>query len=128
MKSLIRPWRQLAPERGGFARLTPRDPDVWAQRLGSDRERAVPNQSPEMVPITEVAIGLAWDAGAVAMVLSGSTARGRRTRVGDVDYHVIGATSLCVTDLPADIGLYADDLDRFRAKLRMGDDFAHWSV
>ncbi len=52
----------------------------------------------------------------------------RRTRVSDVDYHVIGATSLRVTDLPADIDLYADDVDRFRAKLRKGDDFAHWSV
>jgi hypothetical protein len=48
--------------------------------------------------------------------------------VSDVDYHVIGATSLRVTDLPADIDLYADDVDRFWAKLRKGDDFAHWSV
>ena len=64
----------------------------------------------------------------MAMVLSGSTARGRRTRLSDVDYHVIGATSLRVTDLPADIDLYADDVDRFWAKLRKGDDFAHWSV
>jgi hypothetical protein len=48
--------------------------------------------------------------------------------VSDLDYHVIGATSLRVTDLPADIDLYADDVDRFWAKLRKGDDFAHWSV
>jgi hypothetical protein len=62
------------------------------------------------------------------MILSGSTARGRRTQVSDVDYHVIGVSSLRVADLPADIDLYADDVDRFWSKLRKGDDFAHWSV
>jgi hypothetical protein len=81
-----------------------------------------------LAAITEAAIERARAAGASAMVLSGSTARGRRTRVSDVDFHVIGATSLRVTDLPADIDLYADDVDRFWAKLRNGDDFAHWSV
>jgi predicted nucleotidyltransferase len=96
--------------------------------LRFDRERTASNQSAELAAITEVAIGRARDAGAAAMVLSGSTARGSRTRVSDVDYHVIGATSLRVTDLPADMDLYADNVDRFWAKLRKGDDFAHWSV
>jgi len=96
--------------------------------LRFDRERAAANQSAELTAITAVAIERARDAGAAAMVLSGSTARGRRTGVSDVDYHVIGASSLRVTDLPADIDLYADEVDRFWTKLRKGDDFAHWSV
>lgn len=128
MTTMARTWQQLAPTRGGLSQLAPGDPDAWAARLRFDRERAASNQSAELAAITEVAIGRAQDAGAAAMVLSGSTARGRRTRVSDVDYHVIGATSLRVTDLPADIDLYADDVDRFWAKLRQGDDFAHWSV
>jgi len=33
-----------------------------------------------------------------------------------------------VADLPADIDLYADEVDCFWAKLKGGDDFAHWSV
>jgi hypothetical protein len=128
MTTMTRAWQQLAPQRGALARLAPGDPDAWAERLRFDRQRAGSNQSAELAAITEVAMARARDAGAAAMVLSGSTARGRRTRVSDVDYHVIGATSLRVTDLPADIDLYADDVDRFWAKLRKGDDFAHWSV
>jgi hypothetical protein len=128
MTTITRHWQQLAPRRGALSRLAPGDADAWAERLWFDRERAASNQSAELAAITEVAIGRAQDAGAAAMILSGSTARGRRTRVSDVDYHVVGATSVRVTDLPADIDLYADDVDRFWAKLRKGDDFAHWSV
>jgi predicted nucleotidyltransferase len=128
MTTMTRTWQQLAPQRGALVQLAPGDPAAWAERLRFDRERAVSNQSAELAAITEVAMVRARDAGAAAMVLSGSTARGRRTRVSDVDYHVIGATSLRVADLPADIDLYADDVDRFWAKLRKGDDFAHWSV
>lgn len=122
------PWHQLAPRRGALGYLAPGDPGAWAGRLRFDRERAASNQSARLAAITEVAIERARDAGAAAMVLSGSTALGRRTSVSDLDYHVIGATSLRLSDLPADIDLYADDVDRFWAKLRKGDDFAHWSV
>lgn len=128
MTTVTRTWQHLALRIGANAELAPGDPDAWAARLRFDRERAASHQSAELAAITEVAIGRAHGAGAAAMVLSGSTARGRRTGVSDVDYHVIGATSLGVTDLPADIDLYADDVDRFWAKLRKGDDFAHWSV
>lgn len=128
MTTMTRTWQRLAPERGALARLAPGDPGAWAERLWFDRQRAASNQSAEISAITEAAMLRARDAGAAAMVLSGSTARGRRTRVSDVDYHVIGATSLRVTDLPADIDLYADDVDRFWVKLRKGDDFTHWSV
>src|SRR4029077_1188637 len=117
MTTMTRTWQRLAPRRGALAQLAPGDPDAWAARLRFDRERAASNQSAELAAITEVAIERAQDAGAAAMVLSGSTARGRRTRVSDLDYHVIGATSLRVADLPADIDLYADAADRFWAKL-----------
>jgi predicted nucleotidyltransferase len=128
MTTMTRTWQQLSPRRGALSDLAPGDAEAWAARLRFDRERAASNLSAELAAITEVAIERARDAGAAAMILSGSTARGRRTRVSDVDYHVIGATSLRVTDLPADIDLYADDVNRFWAKLRKGDDFAHWSV
>src|SRR3954452_16072902 len=101
MTTMTRTWQQLAPQRGALARLAPWDPDAWAERLRFDRERAASNQSAELAAITDVAVERARDAGAAAMVLSGSTARGRRTGVSDVDYHVIGATSLRVTDLPS---------------------------
>lgn len=128
MTPAAKTWQQLAPERGALARLRLGAPDVWAARLDFDRERAGRHQSDDLASITDAVLGRARAAGAEAVVLSGSTARGRRTRVSDLDYHVIGASSLSVADLPQEIDLYADEVDRFWRKLREGDDFAHWSV
>lgn len=128
MTTATKTWQELSPRRGTLARLRPGDPEVWSERLDCDRERARRHQSGELVAISDAVQERARAAGAEAVVLSGSTARGRRTRVSDLDYHVIGVPSLSVADLPQDIDLYADEVDRFWAKLRQGDDFAHWSV
>ncbi|HEU4706610.1 MAG TPA: hypothetical protein VFS64_05460 [Solirubrobacterales bacterium] len=124
----MRTWQQLAPKRGALARLQPGDLQVWAERLDFDSERAERHQSDDLASVTEAVLERALAAGAEAVVLSGSTARGHRTRVSDLDYHVIGASSLDVADLPQEIDLYADGVERFWRKLREGDDFAHWSV
>lgn len=128
MKPMTPSWPQLPPLRGALAELKLDEPGAWLARLQFDRERATRHQSVELAAITEEVQSRAGAAGAAAVVLSGSTARGQRTQVSDLDYHVIGTASLRVDDLPADIDLYADDVDRFWAKLREGDDFAHWSV
>jgi hypothetical protein len=121
-------WRQPVPRRGALGRLAPGGHGVWAERLDFDRKRAVRHQPGDLAAITAVVRERARAAGAAAVVLSGSTARGHRTRVSDLDYHVVGASSLQIADLPGDIDLYADEVDRFWSKLREGDDFAHWSV
>jgi hypothetical protein len=128
MTTMRKTWKTPVPERGALARLAPGNPDVWAERLRSDRERAARNQSPELEAITEMVWSRAPEAGAEALVLSGSTARGRRSRVSDLDFHVIGTASLQVSDLHGDVDIYVDEVDRFWAKLQQGDDFAHWSV
>jgi predicted nucleotidyltransferase len=128
MTTMTTIWNRLVPQRGALALLDPADEEVWSDRLRFDRERASLHQSQELAAITEAVEERARSAGAAAVVLSGSTARGRRTSVSDLDYHVIGIPSLQVADLPEDIDLYADELNRFWAKLRDGDDFAHWSV
>lgn len=125
---MAKTWQRLVPKRGELARLRPGDADVWAERLDFDRERAERHQSDDLATITGAVVERARAAGAEAVVLSGSTARGRRTRVSDLDYHVIGVSSLDVADLPQEIDLYAGVVDRFWIKLRGGDDFAHWSV
>jgi predicted nucleotidyltransferase len=81
-----------------------------------------------LAQITRLLQEQAKEAGALAFVLSGSTARGRRTQISDLDYHVIGVSSLEVTNLPGDIDLFTDDVDRFQTKLRHGDDLTHWSI
>jgi hypothetical protein len=128
MRTMTATWRELAPKRGALGQIALHDSEAWTGRLHFDRERAAQHQSPELSAITQVVRERACAAGAAALLLTGSTARDRRTRVSDLDYHVIGTASLQVADLPEDIDLYTDETDRFWGKLREGDDFAHWSV
>jgi len=103
------------------------DREHWKARLSLDRERATANQSESLLNITNVIEVRAQALGADALVLTGSTARNRRTRVSDLDYHVIGAKP-DVEGLPSDIDLYSDEPDEFLSKLFKGDDFAHWTL
>ncbi len=89
--TLVRVWRQPAPTRAGLTQLGPPDPELWASRLLADRERAARHQPPELAAITDAVESRSRDLGAEALVLTGSTARGARTGVSDLDYHVIGA-------------------------------------
>jgi hypothetical protein len=100
----------------------------WQQRIQADRERAARNQSPELARITEVLERRARDRGAAAFVLTGSTARARRTSVSDLDYHLVGDSRPDLSDLPGEIDLYTDSTTRFEEKLRSGDDFPQWTV
>jgi hypothetical protein len=100
----------------------------WQRRLRDDRERAARNQSPELARITEALEIRARDHGAAAFVLTGSTARARRTSVSDLDYHVVGDLRPDLSGLPGEIDLYADSTAQFAEKLRDGDDFPQWTV
>ena len=125
--TLVRTWHEPAPVRDGFARLAPFDAEFWTSRLTLDRRRVARHQTAELARITAAVESRARRLGAAALVLTGSTARGRRSAVSDLDYHVIGARP-DLGDLPAEIDLYCDDPAEFLAKLERGDDFAHWTV
>ncbi len=128
MSSAAATWSDLAPRRGELAHAGVTDPGVWADRLQRDQRRAARNQSRALAAISAVVVERALKSGAKAIVLSGSTARGQRTQISDLDFQVIGPARPWIADLREDIDLYADDVERFWAKLRAGDDFAHWSV
>lgn len=127
MTTLTKTWRQPAPTRAGLAELRPPDSQQWTSRLLLDGERAAANQSAELMAITRAIEDRSHELGADALVLTGSTARNRRTQVSDLDYHVIGGRP-GVEDLPSDIDLYNDEPDEFRAKMLRGDDFVHWTL
>jgi len=127
MTTLTKSWRQPAPTRKGLAALSPPDPELWESRLSQDRKRATANQSEALLRITRAIEDRSRELGADALVLTGSTARNRRTRVSDLDYHVIGGKP-DIDRLPSDIDLYSDEPDAFLAKLFRGDDFAHWTL
>lgn len=125
--TLTRAWHEPAPLRDGLARLAPLDAELWAHRLLSDRRRAARHQGAETVAISAAIESRAHALGAAALVLTGSTARGARSAVSDLDYHVLGAHPR-IDDLPTEIDLYCDEPAEFRDKLERGDDFAHWTL
>ena len=69
----------------------------------------------------------ARSAGARALILSGSTARGRRTDVSDLDYHLIGP-GVETRDLSRELDLHVLSEQKLRSEILAGDDFVQWSV
>lgn len=99
----------------------------WEDRLHEDRERAAHFQSPPLREITSEVLRRAVDARARALALTGSTARGRRTEISDLDFHLVGSRP-DLSALPGDVDLVVDSLDRFQRRLSEGDDFVQWTV
>jgi len=64
---------------------------------------------------------------AEALILTGSTARGARTPLSDLDYHLIG-DPIDTDDLPGELDLHVLSAAELRRRLREGDDFVHWSL
>jgi hypothetical protein len=103
------------------------DEPAWEEKVARDRQLADRIQSPAQRAITSVLIERARASGAQAFALTGSTARGRRTAVSDLDYHVVGVRPRH-DDLPDEVDIYAGDAHRFWKKLRSGDDFVQWTL
>ena len=99
----------------------------WKAKLAADAERARRNQTRAQLRITKEVMERAIDDGALAVALTGSTARNRRTAISDLDYHVVGKRP-DVSDLPAEVDVYASSPERLWSKLRTGDDFIQWTL
>ncbi|HMB55390.1 MAG TPA: hypothetical protein VKU40_18875 [Thermoanaerobaculia bacterium] len=125
--TLTRAWHEPPPFPEGMAQLAPIDAELWAHRLLFDRQRAARHQATDMAAITASIESSSRRRGVASLVLTGSTARGARSSVSDLDYHVIGARP-SIEGLPAEIDLYCDEPAEFLAKLEQGDDFAHWTL
>lgn len=105
----------------------PRDRALWAERIEKDRMVAAVNQTAELRRITDLVLSRAESSGALGVALTGSTARAKRTKISDLDYHVVGSRP-DVNDLPADVDIYESAPDGMRAKLLNGDDFVQWTL
>jgi predicted nucleotidyltransferase len=122
-------WSDLGPARASLRDLPAFFPDqIWGERLSDDQQALGQNLGSKLMAIVKQIEERARDANALALILTGSTARGRRTEVSDLDFHVIGDQRLDLTVVPVDIEIYRDEKRRFGEKLEEGDDFAHWSV
>lgn len=99
----------------------------WRARIDADRVRAERLQTPEQRALTAELLARAQATGASAVALTGSTARGRRTAISDLDYHVVGPRP-DTAGLPADVDVVAETEARLRERLEEGDDFPQWTL
>ena len=75
----------------------------------------------------EAVVARARAADANALILSGSTARGRRTGISDLDYHLVGPRPR-IDDLAHELDLHVLSRDKLEAEILAGDDFVQWSL
>jgi hypothetical protein len=100
---------------------------AWEKRLRTDREfidRLMPDA---LRDVHRVVVTRAQQAGARALILSGSTARGRRTQISDLDYHLVGG-KIATRDLSWELDLHVLSTQEIRAGILDGDDFIQWSL
>jgi hypothetical protein len=69
----------------------------------------------------------ARESSAAALLLTGSTARGTRTAISDLDYHLVGE-AITTDDLSGELDLHVVSPTLLDLRLREGDDFTHWSL
>src|SRR4051812_11563400 len=103
------------------------DDERWGRRLSADAqtvERVLPARL-RGLHLTVVSRARANQAN--ALILSGSTALGRRTEISDLDYHLVGG-KLKIDDLSHELDLHVLSKDRLEAEILAGDDFVQWSV
>jgi len=105
----------------------PRDDEAWRARCAADIAAAEAFQTDELRVVTAQVVERATRLGAVAVALTGSTARRRRTAISDLDYHIVGRRPPA-DNLPGDVDLYAGDRERLLGKVLGGDDFVQWTL
>ena len=128
--SSSKPSRRLSDVSDRFLRsawMQAESPGAWREKLVSDARAARDRQNTQLRLVTRSVVARARSAGARAVVLTGSTARGQRTAISDVDYYVVGGRRF---DRPGsgDVDVLHMSVADFRARLRAGEDYAHWTV
>ena len=98
----------------------------WSIRLERDRER-VDSLIPERLKHAHVRVVERARTGAVALLLTGSTARGQRTPISDLDYLLIGR-AIETNDLPDELDVHVVSPEQLPQRLVDGDDFTQWSL
>ena len=102
-------------------------PEAWTHRLQRDAGEIARRLPPELLELHGVVVGRARDAAAHALILSGSTARSRRTAISDLDYHLIGP-QIFTRDLSSQLDLHTLTPTELDAHILAGDDFVQWSL
>ncbi len=99
----------------------------WSARLQEDRHRAAELQIPSQRQATETLLQRALALGAEAVALTGSTVRGRRTVMSDLDLMVVGQRPH-LGGIQEDVDVYAASTKAFWERLLDGDDYIQWTL
>jgi hypothetical protein len=102
-------------------------PETWRRRLQRDAGEIARRLPPELLELHSTVVDRARDAAAHGLILSGSTARCRRTAISDLDYHLIGP-QLFTRDLSSQLDLHTLSPAELYARILAGDDFVQWSL
>jgi hypothetical protein len=81
----------------------------------------------DLLELHSAVVDRARDAAAHSLILSGSTARSRRTPISDLDYHLIGP-QLFTRGLCSQLDLHTLTPAELDAHILAGDDFVQWSL
>jgi predicted nucleotidyltransferase len=100
---------------------------AWERRLRADRELIERLMPDALRDLHGVVVARARQVGARALILSGSTARGRRTEMSDLDYHLVGKR-IATRDLSFELDLHVLSAEEIRTEILDGDDFIQWSL
>jgi hypothetical protein len=100
---------------------------LWGARLREDRRRAVVLQTPSQRVATATILERAIALGAEGVALTGSTVRGRRTTMSDLDFMLVGERPDC-SGVREDVDVYAAGAEAFWERLLAGDDYIQWTL
>jgi hypothetical protein len=108
-------------------RAKSRDDASWQTRLIGDQQRTRDFLPARLRLLHDAVTARAQESHAQALLLTGSTARGTRTTVSDLDYYLIGEP-VATDDLSGELDLHVVSAALLHTRLREGDDFTQWSL
>lgn len=103
------------------------DDDDWRRKLEADGRRIKHSLPGRLHDLHCVVVRRALAVGANALILSGSTARGTRTEISDLDYHLVGPR-IDIKDLSRELDLHVLSDEKLQSEILAGDDFVQWSL
>lgn len=103
------------------------DDGSWRARIDSDGGQIDSRVPLHLKGLHSAVVTRAAAGSARSLILSGSTARGSRTAISDLDYHLIGLP-IDTSDLSRELDLHVLSVQELKAHLLAGDDFVQWSL
>ncbi|MDQ3647712.1 MAG: hypothetical protein M3433_03860 [Actinomycetota bacterium] len=101
--------------------------EAWRKKLNADAEAIAALLPVDLREVHEIVVERAQRTGANALILSGSTVRGCRTEISDLDYHLVGR-KIETRDLPRELDLHVLSKEKLDSDVLAGDDFVQWSL